>query len=119
VSVNLFALIMSIRAPVRVFRCVTRMKNESIWVKFFFVSEIIEIHTYDRHSAQFASIQESGNGREWVCNLAVGRSAAFVGVFLQGRGVKKSAAEEAAADMALLAIEVRMWERACMIFISA
>jgi hypothetical protein len=51
--------------------------------------------------------------------LAVGRSAAFVGVFLQGRGVKKSAAEEAAADMALLAIEVRMWERACMIFISA
>ena len=71
-----------------------------------------------RHSAQFASIQEPGNGREWVCNLAVGRSAAFVGVFCQGRGVKKSAAEEAAADMALLAIEVRMWERACMIFIS-
>ena len=51
--------------------------------------------------------------------MAVGRSAAFVGVFCQGRGVKKSAAEEAAADMALLAIEVRMWERACMIFISA
>lgn len=53
--------------------------------------------------AEFVSNEITGPGREWVSSVTVspnGQPLTF-----QGSGAKKAAAEEAAADMALLAIE--------------